>query len=212
MVLQGYEINITVSSVDVKQDDSDRPIKVRVCVSLALFAFATILFYSMVFTSRNGYTTWWDLTNMPRGSADFSSAVLAATIAALLSGSLILVGVANYFPSGETLHCDHSTFIASKIPWFNFRGRWTTQTFPISEVSQVHFAVFWSGRGSTTYCIRYSVHGKKRKLFSGIEAPEASLIINGLKNVGVDVVDDPEMLSKVDETLRQRRMSLTRDS
>ena len=208
MLLQGYEINIAANSVDVKIDDSNRSIKSRLYVSLALFAIAAILVYFMVFTSRSGYTAWWNLTNMPRGSEDFSSAVLDATIAVFLSGSLLLVGVANFFPSGEMLHCDRSTFTSSKIPWFNFRGRWTTRTFPLAEVSQLRFAVWRSGRGSTTYCIRYFADGKKRKLFAGLRAPEASHILKGLKNLGADVVDDPEMLSKIQQTIRERRSRL----
>ncbi len=164
MLLQGYEINITAGSVDVKRDDSNRSIKSRVYVGLVFFALAAIPSYSMVFTSRSGYSAWWNLTNMPRGSEDFSSAALAATIAVILSGSLLLVGVANFFPSGETLHCDRSTFTSSKTPWFNFRGRWTTRTFPIAEVSQLRFAVWWAGRGRTTYCIRYFAGSKEQKL------------------------------------------------
>ncbi len=207
MNLQGYEIDITTNSVDVKQDDS-RSIKTRAYVSIPIIAFAVALLCFVMFTSHNGYSAWWDLGNLPRNSSDFQDALMAAFVATGLLGSFVLLGVRTFCPSGETLHCDRSTFTVSKIPWMNFSGRWKTQSFPITEISQSQFAVVQSGKGRSLCGICCLANGKKLKLFAGLEARGASHILRGLENLGAGVVHDPGMLTNIQETLRERRSRL----
>ena len=205
MLLQGYEIGVTADSVDVKRDDSRRSIRVRAYGSIGIIAFAVVLFYFIVFGSHRGYSTWWNLTNEPGSSGDFLNSLIAFVVASGLSGFLLILGLRNFFPSGERLHCDRSTFTVSKIPWFNFHGKWTRHSFSIAEISQLRFAVVRSSRGNSLCGICCFAHGKQQKLFAGLEAPEASRILRGLKNLGADVCSDPDMLTKVQETLRERR-------
>jgi len=56
--------------------------------------------------------------------------------------------------------------------------------------------------------VRFLAAGKKQKLFTGLEAPEAHKILKGLHALGVDVDIDPEMDDVVEYTLRERSMKL----
>ncbi|MFZ1086864.1 MAG: hypothetical protein WAN35_18015 [Terracidiphilus sp.] len=208
MRLQGYEINITANSVDVKRDNSTRSNKAVVLPGsfAMLFPVYCILWstWIMLKTDRWGYPGWQQLTN---NSKDYSflfhfSFLFPVVLFTGFSIYCLLFGLRCWFPMGEKLHCDRSTFIVSKIPWINFRGEWKTRSFHLYDVSQIQFIV---GRG-----ICFVVDDKKEYLFPGIDFPEANRILRGLKKLGIGVYHDPETntLEAIQETLRDRRSDI----
>jgi len=209
MLVQGYEIEITKDAVDAKQDDSTTPKgKSRF---LAVLLIALSIFDFCMFTMGEGRSNLWsDLSYRHWHTGLSGDTIFLALIAIAVPGFLFLLGARLLFPVGTALHCDRYTFTVSKIPWINFQGKWVSESFPLSEVSQLSFAVVASGRGGDVYGIRFFTNGKKNKIFAGIQPPEASHILNGLASLGADVVHDPEMLTKIQATVRERHMQLDR--
>ena len=169
---------------------------------------AVLLFYWVVLDPHHGRSTWEMVTQYLAVDSDFASAVAALFVGVVVSGTFFLIGARSFFPSGDALRCDRSTFTVSKIPWFKVRGEWTIRSYPFAEISQLRYCVIYSGKGGTFYGLRFLVAGQKQKLFTGLEAPEAHRILKGLHALGVDVLDDPDMRDRVEYTLRDRSIKL----
>jgi hypothetical protein len=208
MSQQGFEINITKDSVDVRRDVSFLIQRYGSYVGLAYIALAVAGFYWVVLDSNGRASTWDVLMRYPATDRDFVSAVLCLALVLPLMAAILFMGARTLFPSGELLHCDRSTFTVSRIPWFNLRGKWTTRSYPLPDISQLRFGTIIRSRGNNFDGLRFSAAGKEQKLFAGLEAPEAHKILKGLHALGVDVLEDPEMRDLVKFALEERSMKL----
>jgi len=206
MLEQGYEIDITKDAVEVKQDSSMNPMSSRLVpcvlsVGVAIFLFAITIFGP---GKHDRPSVWQDLKYYAWPSSDFTAALVMVIAMGTLSLLLILFGLRQLFPSGTELHADHATLTVSEIPSYSLHGKWKSWSYPLSSISDFKFAVTRTGRGSVFYGFRFIADGDKRKMFTGMEAPEADKILNGLKALGVEVIDDPDMQTKIKETLTTR--------
>jgi hypothetical protein len=204
MPSQEYGIEIRADSVDVGWDNSHRSIQARAVGSFAYMAAGVVVFCLIMFTKRHGASTWWELTTSPRDSARLVMANAIVAIASGLLGLFVLIGMRNFFLSGEKLHCDRSQMTLSRIPWYSFTGRWTARSFSLAEISKMEYGVVYSGKGGDTYGISFSAHGWRKKLFAGIDARDAFRILRGMESLGVDVRYDPEMLAQSQAMVQDR--------
>ena len=205
MPQQGFEISITKDSVDVRRDVSFLIQRYGSYVGLAYIALAVAGFYWVVLYSSHGQISIWEIIR--EGQAAGSDFVTTAACLALAL-PIFFMGARTFFPSGELLHCDRSTFTVSRIPWFNLRGKWTTHSYPLPDISQLRFGMIIRSRGNNFDGLRFSAAGKEQKLFAGLEAPEAHKILRGLPALGVDVLIDPEMRYLDKFALEERAIKL----
>jgi hypothetical protein len=213
MYSRKYDVIVRADSVDAKWERSYRSIPVRVFGSIAMIALATALMYFIVFLPlhpHDGNTAWYVLRHERVSSGYFIEAAIMTLLFWVLCGFILAAGVRSLFPSGEKLHGDCSQLIVSKIPWVNFRGRWTIRVFSLAEVSQMEYGILRRGTAKvpSVYGIRFYANGKVQKILSWIEAPEASHLLRGLKRLGYDVRHDPDMLARIQMTLGDRRSRL----
>jgi hypothetical protein len=208
MLQNGFEIDITKDSVDVRRDDSNRSRRGVILLSGGFVAFAALIFYWMVLASPHGNPSSWEVIHDQAKDRDFAPAVLGLIIGVSISGMSLLIGIRVLFPSGDALRCDRSTFTVSEIPWLNLRGKWKSQAYALADISQLQFGVISSTKGNTIYGLRFLAAGKRHKIFTGLQAPEANKILQGLRTLGADVPNDPDMHTRIEETLRARSMEL----
>ena len=205
---QGFEISITKDSVDARRDVSFLTQRYGSYVGLAYIAFAVAGFFWVVLYSHGQVSIWEIVREGRTASSDFVLAVFGLALVVPLMAAICFMGARTFFPSGELLHCDRSTFTVSRIPWFNLRGKWTSRSYPLSDISQLDFGVVIRSRGNNFDGLRFRAAGKKQRLFAGLEAPEAHKILKGLHALGVDVPDLSDMRYLVEDALKERSMKL----
>ena len=210
MIQQGYEIDISSDSVELKHDGTTTPLDERIVPGLLLCGFSVVMLGAMLFLpGKHGHPSVWDdLHTYHWPSGGFQSALVEGMVQATLFGCTFLLGFRQFFPSGEELHCDRSTFMIAKIPWYNLVGRWHKETIPTSSVSELTYALVSSRRGGDIYGLSFYANSKEKKIFRGIQAPEADKVIKGLKNLGVNVIEDQDIQSKVEQALRERSLMI----
>jgi hypothetical protein len=209
MSQQGFEINITKDSVDVRRNVSFLAQRYGTYVGIAYVALAILIFYWTILYSH-GRVSIWEIVREGRiANSDFGVAVFGLIVISGFSAIILFLGARTFFASGDSLHCDRSTFTVSRIPWFSLRGKWTTRSYPLSDISQLRFAKILRNRsGDDFWGLRFLAGGRKQKLFTGLEAPEAHKILKALHVLGVDVLDDPDMRDIVEYTLQERSIKL----
>jgi hypothetical protein len=207
---QGFEISVTKESVDVRRNVSFLTQRYGTYIGIAYMALAMALFYWVVVSPHGTNSSIWTLiTKYGPQDHDFGEAVFGLFALGSLLGVTFFLGLRTFFPSGDALHCDRTTFTASKIPWFSLNGRWKVNSYPVSDISQLRFAKILSNRSGDPFMgLRFLAAGKKQKLFIGLEAPEAHKILKGLLALGVDVNIEPEMDNLVEYVQSERRMNL----
>jgi hypothetical protein len=207
MATRHFHIKITPDAVDVSTSESAHASR-RPGVNVAMMVAGVGFFLWQTFrTDRYGYTLWRCLERYPRHSWEFRDALFGMVVMALVTGLFFILGLRGLFPSGETVHCDRSTLTVSKIPFVSFRGKWRTRTFELLYVCSLRYTVLQSGRGESTYGIRFLCGGKQTML-AGLTAPQAYRILGALKILGADVPEHREMRYVVREALRDRREQL----
>jgi hypothetical protein len=109
------------------------------------------------------------------------------------------------WPSDETLRCDHTNLIISRVPYLDFRDRTRkTKSYLASDIENLRFAIYASAKNSSIYGFRFRANGKNHKTLPGLEAPEAQNILMALQRLGVDAVLDDNLQKKVGKALEKR--------
>jgi hypothetical protein len=127
---------------------------------------------------------------------------LPVMVQLFLGSALIWRAIRDIFPTGESLVCNVETLTIGRIPENVLTGRWKYQSFPAKSVKQLTFGIV---RKSGTASLIFNVGGKKEEILLGLEAPEASEILQGLSKLGVDTVHDPGMPMMVEMALSRRK-------
>ena len=195
---QGFDINVTSSEVLVKQDGSLQSGESRGAAGVISILAAAFLFFFTVIIDKHGRPgLWYDLKQAPGYSSEFYFFLLCLIGVLVFCGHLLLIGVRLFFPGGEQLQCDRTTFTYSKIPWISLRGRWKRQSFPTAEVSELMYGVIVQGNEekkiADTYGLSFYVGDKEYKIFGGLEAPDADDILKEVRAFGVDVIVNQDM-------------------
>jgi hypothetical protein len=146
------------------------------------------------------------LTETRPGRRDFVANLIVLTYGSLLELFFLALGVRHLLPFSERLHADRATLIWSRIAWLSFGNRWVTHTIPLSEISRASYAIVYKSKG--IHGVLLETYGENWKAFWGIESPEASRILRGLKALGVNVHHVPELREEIREALRDRRAEL----
>lgn len=201
------EIRVTADSVDVDSDELFGTKTSRLCLGTLLVAGSGWIAYSAFFApDRRGAWGWNELTRPRAGLAhphiDLTGLVLYLSVSFIF----LALGFRYLLPFGERLHCDRSTLTWSRIPWISHRNRWVINSIPFTEVVGVSYAIVYQSK--SVHGIVLETYDKNWKMFWGIEPPEANRILNGLKQLGVDVHHDPDMRLLIRESLRDRREQL----
>ena len=130
-------------------------------------------------------------------------------IAMLFYGVALLWGAFRMmFPSGESLVCNADTLTIGRIPNYTLTGRWIFESFPTKSVKQLTFTSVRVSRYGSTLGLVFHADGKKKKILSGLEAPEADQILQGLSRLGVDMVHDPAMPMMIEMVVSRRKSRL----
>jgi hypothetical protein len=190
-----FKIEVTDDVVDVSWDSS---IGARVAVGILMCGMGSALSYASMFQhgKRPGLVVFiHDNPALFKGHVDLLYVNLIAIVLILfVSGSIFVYGFRYFFPSGDRLHCDRSTFTVSKIAFWSFGNRWKVQSVLPSEVTEARYGVVQSGRHGKTFGIRVDVCGKSWKVLPGIPASDARTILQGLSRMGVKVSLSIEMV------------------
>jgi hypothetical protein len=209
-----YRIQVTADSVDVECDVPLRssrfpkPQPSPHSIGSFFVLFASVMLYFLCFGHGRNSSIWKTIVGSRPGSADFVFNVIFAAFALVLSVFILAVGIRYLLPFCERLHCDRTTLTWSKIPWVSFGNRRVTRSIPVAEIVRASYSIVFKGRREHYYGILLETDGKPWKMFWGIESPEANRILRGLKGLGVNIQDDPEMRESIRETLRDRRAEL----
>lgn len=108
------------------------------------------------------------------------------------------------WPVDEELRCERGTFTVSRARWLDVKGTLYSQSYALSDISQLRYGVIATAKGSTIYGLRFRAVGKNRQLLAGLQAPEAGTILTALKTFGADVADDSKLQKRIQKTLEVR--------
>jgi hypothetical protein len=204
MAHSDFSISITDKAVDVRYTPSSvRSPFGKLFGFIFIISMVVVLACAVFFLpGKHGNPSMWHLlASAPAGSSGFLVPVVGLTLFMGLLGWQGFRYLRAAWASDETFHCDREAITISRIPWLNFSNRtWRTYTYPLTEVSAIRFAVIASTRGRAVWGLRFRAHGRRWAL-PGLEAPEAKTILTGLKALGADVPDDPELDKRIEQTL-----------
>jgi hypothetical protein len=208
MAGQGYDINVTSTEILVKQDGSLQSGGSRGAAGVGSIFAAAYFFYFTVIVDKHGRPgLWHDLKTDPRYSFGFDFSLLFLLAVIVFCGYLLLIGVRLFFPAGEQLRCDKTTFTYSKIPWVSLRGRWKRKSFPTKDVSELMYTAIVQANPqkniAAVYGLDFYVGDKEYKIFAGLEAPDADQIVKQLRTFGVDVIVNQDMSKLVADTTHE---------
>jgi hypothetical protein len=205
MAGQGFDINITSTEILIKQDGSLQSGGTRGGAGVVSILGAAYLFFFSVIVDKHGRPgIWHDLKAVTRYSFDFYFDWLFLVAVLVFCGYLILIGVRLFFPAGEQLQCDRTTFTYSKIPWVSLPGRWKRKSFPTKDVSELMYTAIVQANPQKNiaelYGLDFYVGDKEYKIFAGLEADDADDILKKLRAFGVDVIANQYMSEMVAKT------------
>jgi hypothetical protein len=205
MAHSDFSISITDKAVDVRYTPSATEPRGKFFGFIVIICTLLVLASAILFLpGKHGDPSMWhDLVSSPSGTSVVFTPI----------GLMLFLGLFGWqgfryaraaWASDETFHCDHEAITISRIPWLDFSNRtWRTYTYPLSEVSKIRFAVIASAKGRSFWGLRFRAHGRKWAL-PGLEAPEAKTILTGLRALGADVPDDPNLDKRIKQTLEMR--------
>jgi hypothetical protein len=204
MAHSDFSISVTDKVVDVRYTPSVSDPRGKRFGFIFIISTLVVLACAVLFLPGNhgNPSMWHDLARTPTSS--FLTRVIGLTLFIGLCGWQGFRYARAAWASDETFHCDSEAITISRIPWLNFSNRiWRTYTYPLKEVSAIRFAVIASAKGQQYWGLRFQAHGRKWAL-PGLEAPEAKTILTGLKALGADVPDDPNLDKRIKQTLEMR--------
>jgi len=206
MAHSDFSISVTDKAVDVRYTPSASEPRGKLFGFVFIICTLVVMVCAVLFLpGRHGNPSMWhDLASAPSSSSDFLVPVIGLAIFTGLFGWQGFRYARAAWASDEMFHCDREAITISRIPWLDFSSRtWRTYTYPLTEVSAIRFAVIASAKGRSFWGLRFLAHGRKWAL-PGLEAPEAKNILTGLKALGADVPDDPNLDKRIKETLEMR--------
>jgi hypothetical protein len=199
---QNYEIKVTSDSLEARCNLPFGPKRSRIATSVLMIGLAVVGAYQTWLPKDSlGYSNLWRLAHH-YSVLDLDAIMFDTSVYVLFA----LTGIRLLCPAGAVLICDRNRVTTTRIPWFSFTGHWVTRTYDTLDVSGFRLKYFGSGKGRSVYGIRFFVNGQSKTIFRGsIEPPEAYRILRGVKGLGLDVADDPELLSRVKAGLLDRK-------
>lgn len=206
MAHSDFSISITDKSVDVRYTPSVSEPRGKLFGFIFTIGMLVVLACAVLFLpGKHGNPSMWhDLASGPASSSGFLVPVIGLPLFMGLFGWQAFRYARAAWASDETFHCDREAITVSRIPWLNFSNRtWRTYTYPLTEVRAIRFAVIASAKGRQFWGLRFQAPGRKWAL-PGLEAPEAKTILTGLKGLGADVPDDPNLDKRIKQTLEMR--------
>jgi len=206
MISQGFDINITNDFVDVYTGSSVGP-KSKHIASAFFSLFLVALFIFRVVGA--GFSS--SSTSSTRSNGTVLSSLWGAGVALLILWIIIAAifyAIRSFFPNGDAIHCTRSELTVRKIPTLNFSGEWKSASFPVKEVTRLHFGIVRFSRYNTATGLLFTVSGKKYKVFDTLQIPEAIQVMDGLQKLGVDVIRDVAEPMAVQMALEQRKSKL----
>jgi hypothetical protein len=202
-----FEIAVRDGVIDVRHEVSKKSPRGRFYAGLFFLTVMVLALCAALFLpEKHGRPSMWhDLSTSPVDSSDFIAPLIIIFVVVGGSSWMCVRYLFVAYPSDETLYCDRSILRVSKVPWFDLRNaHWITRSYPLNEISEVRFAAIASLKNITIRGLRFVVSGKKLKVLPGLEAPEADQILKALEAFGVNVVGDPDMATKIAESLANR--------
>jgi len=205
MISHGFDIIVTDKSVDVSRNPTttfrNRFLGALFLVGVSLVFVAGI---SLLPNKEGASSTWRALTSKPIDYSQLWANFCFIFPFALLMGWYFVWYVRAAWPADDALHCDHNGITISRTRWFDTKDKLVSHAYSKNEISQMRYAILASGRGNSIYGLQFKLKGKKQKLLAGLEAPEAKAIMDGLNNLGIDVIGDPKLDKRVKQVVEMR--------
>jgi len=206
MAGQGFEITVTSSEINVRQDGSLQSGGSRGASGVGFLFAAAFLFVFTVIIDKHGRPgLWYDIQKTSRGSLWFCLLSLLLLCILVSCGYLVLIGIRLFFPAGEELVCDRNTFTYSKVPWVSLRGRWLRRSFAVTDISELMYGVVISGdaekKTEDQYGLSFYAHDREYKILAGLEAADADEIVKKLRSFGADVIINQDMGAMMEKKL-----------
>ena len=199
MAKSEFSISIKDNAVDVRYTPSAEKPHGKLFGLVLTFSMLVLLIGFVLFMpdKHGGPSVWNYLASTPAGSSWFVGDVIVLLLAAggLSWHAFLYARVA--WASDETFQCDRQAITISRIPWLDFSNRsWRTRIYPLTEVRGIRFAVIASASRDSIWGLRFRAYGRRWAL-PGLDATEAKAILVGLKALGADAPDDPELERKI---------------
>ncbi len=199
MVYSDFSISIKDDAVDVRYTPSAGKPHGKLFGLVLTFNMLVLFICFVLFMpdKHGGPSVWNYLASTPTESSWFVGDVILLLLAAagLSWHAFRYARVA--WASDETFHCDRQAITISRIPWLDFSNRtWRTHTYPLTEVRGIRFAVIASANRERIWGLRFRAYGRRWAL-PGLGATEAKAILVGLKALGADAPEDPELDKKI---------------
>jgi hypothetical protein len=202
-----FNIELTDQSVDVRlitSENSPRGRFYAVFGNLAMMVLVPLFCLSC--PRRNGGTSiWHDLSSVPLDSFDF---MFYMSLLIVMVGIPVLYmtvtsweyGVAAN-PSDQTLYCDRSTLTISTVRWLDIDNKdWETCSYALEEITKMKYGVIAATRGGTVYGLCFCARSKVHCVLPGVKPRTADKILKALKALGVDVPDNPKLITILAES------------
>jgi hypothetical protein len=205
MTSHGFDITVTSESVDVRRDPKPTT-RARFSGALFVLLVPIVVLCALVFLpGKHGSPAMWtDLSSKPVTSSDFLFPFCIVLSFVIFMSWLGIRWSLAAWPTDDALHCDRNTFTVSRAKWLDTQNKLIPESYPLAQISELRYSAIATAKGSTIYGLRFRLNGKKQKLLSELEAPEAKVILNALKALGADVPDDPKLQKRIQSALEMR--------
>ena len=154
-----------------------------------LLAFCVFLLCILIFSSgKHGSTSiWQDLQAHRAGSSDFlvPLGLILAVVAYMVWLLARTLPVA--YPGGQRIECNGDMLTVSWVRWLDWKNEnWISETYLMKDVCRIRYAVIQSGKGSSTWGLRFEAAGQAYKLFPDLTTHEVGKILGALEALGVE--------------------------
>ena len=151
------------------------------------FGIGVICLFLFVPGKHGAPSIWRDMHSSPVDSFGFLFPLGLLLAAFSLTGWLLVRAVRVTCPGAQKLECDGATITVSWIRWMDWKNEtWVTETYPLQEVSRIRYGVLVSGRGGSTYGLRFRATGRNYKLLPDLNTVQAGKILAGFEAMGGD--------------------------
>jgi hypothetical protein len=197
-----FNIELNDQSVNVRLIASEGSPRGRFYAFLSNLVWLVLaLCLNLFIPSKNGTTFWHRLSSAPVDSGIFLFMLLSMLgVSALFTLTSWEYWVAAN-PSDQTFSCDRSMLTISIVRWLDIHNQdWDTHSYALEEIRRMKYGLVACARGGAVYGLCFTASGRTYAVLPGLKPRAADKILKALKVLGVDVPDDPKLITILAES------------
>jgi len=178
---------VTPELVRVRYEPSQESPYRRFYMGAAFFLFVIALLAIMVFMpGKHAAPSIWDDLHPHPGHG-----ILIPVFFVLLFSTWLFWSVAKsvryIYPGDQEIVCNRESLVVSWVPWMDWSNtKRVSESYPLGYVSGIRYGVIVSGKGKSTYGLRFNASGTNYRLFPDLSAYHAGKILAGMEALGVE--------------------------